>query len=202
MQPTIPQPDDERRARRAEQARARRALNPQAHRDANRRYREANPEKVRAARRSSRARAVYKQWTDDNRAQLNAQARARYAADPEKERARNRGRPRPDNQARQRRQAHGVGIDAAFARMWEQQGGKCYLCGIYLVPWAAYIEHDHRCCPPGKTCPDCRRGLACDYCNLLIGLADDDPELLRRIAYNLELAKNAVSARMNVRRAQ
>lgn len=42
----------------------------------------------------------------------------------------------------------------------------------------------------------CRRGLACTRCNLLIGMADDDPDLLRLIADNLESAIEACRARI------
>lgn len=70
---------------------------------------------------------------------------------------------------------------------WEQlleaQGGCCYLCGDEMAE--PVIDHDHRCCPAGKSCSACRRGLACRSCNLVIGNAYDDPERLIKIAYSL-----------------
>jgi hypothetical protein len=42
----------------------------------------------------------------------------------------------------------------------------------------------------------CRRGLACNRCNTLIGTVADDPELLRRIAGNLELVLAATALRL------
>lgn len=86
---------------------------------------------------------------------------------------------------------HGPDIFAEFAVMWEAQQGKCYLCGRPLDrtnPRKAHVDHDHRCCPQAKSCRYCRRGIACNDCNTLIGLALDDPQHLRRIADNLEAA--------------
>lgn len=59
-----------------------------------------------------------------------------------------------------------------------------------------HVDHDHTCCPQGKSCRYCRRGLACHPCNLLIGFARDDPQRLRRIARNLEAALAATQHRM------
>jgi Recombination endonuclease VII len=84
------------------------------------------------------------------------------------------------------------------AEMWRTQEGRCYLCGTEIDPVTAVLDHDHRCCPYGTSCPLCRRGLACDSCNKLIGYAADDPDMLRRIADNLE----AVTAVITVRLAQ
>lgn len=80
--------------------------------------------------------------------------------------------------------------------VWEKQGGCCYLCGDDMLPDRAHIDHDHSCCPKGKSCRFCRRGLTCSRCNQLIGLADDDPDRLRRIAGNLETALKAVGERL------
>jgi len=139
---------------------------------------------------------------DARRARQNKQRRARRAANPvpHREDSRKWGAA---NAAYRRAQAavyrHGPDIAAATAAMWAKQGGKCYLCGIYLVPDAGsylVLDHDHRCCPEQKSCPYCRRGLACDKCNALIGMADDDPDLLRQIADALEVAKADVTARL------
>jgi hypothetical protein len=80
--------------------------------------------------------------------------------------------------------------------MLDAQDGCCYLCGDPLTFDAAVIDHDHDCCPPPKTCPTCRRGLACLACNSIIGLARDDPARLLRIAANLETVLPAVKARI------
>ena len=103
----------------------------------------------------------------------------RTAASPQRPSARTATRPtaRPMLQ-KSAIERHGPDVASVTAALWEQQRGKCYLCGIYLVPGAGSavaLDHDHRCCPAQKSCKYCRRGLACDYCNTLIGLANDDP---------------------------
>lgn len=100
-------------------------------------------------------------------------------------------------------QKHGLWPEDV-ARMREEQQGKCYLCGGPL-PASGYmlaIDHDHRCCPRRKSCSYCRRGLACHSCNLLIGHAHDDPQVLRRIADNLEAAITDVTRRLAAKPAQ
>ena len=57
----------------------------------------------------------------------------------------------------------------------------CYLCGDPLPAGKdTHIDHDHACCPAGKSCPFCRRGLACSRCNRIIGAVDDNPGLRNR----------------------
>jgi len=99
-----------------------------------------------------------------------------------------------------RRAAHGTPLGPLFDAMWEAQDGKCYLCGDTLqrdVKRAIHLDHDHSCCGPERTCEKCRRGLACKECNLVIGWAKDDPDRLRRIADNLEVAAAAARQRMS-----
>ena len=81
--------------------------------------------------------------------------------------------------------------------MWAQDKGCCYLCGDALRDGTrqVHIDHDHTHCPQGYSCAVCRRGLACHSCNLLIGLAKDDPDRLERIAANLRTAQAGVIAR-------
>ena len=92
---------------------------------------------------------------------------------------------------------HGSDYVEVFAALWDAQSGRCYLCGDDLVAEQAVIEHDHRCCPSARSCPYCRRGLACGPCNGIIGFARDDPVRLRRIADNLEPALTAVAIRLS-----
>jgi len=93
---------------------------------------------------------------------------------------------------------------ADLMRMHDAQQGLCYLCGDPLPDDRLQIavDHDHRCCPARKSCVDCRRGLTCHACNLVIGHAKDGPERLRRIADNLEAAMAAADERMGRRPAQ
>lgn len=75
--------------------------------------------------------------------------------------------------------------------LWVLQEGKCYLCQNPLPSniRKVHVDHDHRCCGPVRSCQLCLRGLACDRCNWIIGLAGEDPEPLKRIALYLETGR-------------
>jgi len=74
--------------------------------------------------------------------------------------------------------------------MWLAQDGRCYLCGEAMTgDRAGQIDHDHSCCAPQKSCPSCRRGLACIRCNMVIGMVYESPDRLRVIADALEAAQ-------------
>lgn len=89
------------------------------------------------------------------------------------------------------------GRSGVRAELWRKQDGLCYLCQRELGPHRmAVIEHDHRCCPPARSCDVCRRGLACGPCNRIIAFVSDDPALLELIAANLRNAVNEVTARL------
>jgi len=54
-------------------------------------------------------------------------------------------------------------------RMWEEQSGECGLkCGDSLELKDAHVDHDHECCPAGKSCGQCVRMLLCLKCNLAL----------------------------------
>jgi hypothetical protein len=72
-----------------------------------------------------------------------------------------------------------------YEDMWRAQNGCCYLCEEPLERGKTHIDHDHQCCPQGKSCVLCRRGLACKTCNWAIGHLGDDPDKIRRVADNL-----------------
>jgi hypothetical protein len=48
------------------------------------------------------------------------------------------------------------------------------------------VDHDRTCCPTDKSCPKCRRGILCQWCNSALGYAHDNPTILRRMADYLE----------------
>ncbi len=146
-----------------------------------------------SAAQKAKKREHNRRYRERNRGKLTALQRARYAAN------------RTAMLHKSAVERHGPDVASVAAALWEKQSGKCYLCGIYLVPGAGsavVLDHDHRCCPAQKSCQYCRRGLACDYCNTLIGLANDDPALLRQIADNLEAAIADVTAQLAVKPAQ
>jgi len=64
---------------------------------------------------------------------------------------------------------------------------RCWICGaeksiVAGKPSRLVIDHDHE-----KTGPESIRGVLCHYCNMAIGLAEDNPAMLRRMADYLEL---------------
>lgn len=67
--------------------------------------------------------------------------------------------------------------------LWEQQLGCCAVCSKPLEESGArnaYVDHDHSCCPSrDQSCGDCVRGILHGTCNSLLGLAYDDPAILR-----------------------
>lgn len=82
-----------------------------------------------------------------------------------------------------------------WAAMWQVQDGRCYLCDSDLDPKHTHVDHNHACCDRRKSCPTCRRGLACSDCNAAIGYAREDPDRLRRMADALEAANAAFAQR-------
>ena len=137
----------------------------------------------------------HREYARKNREKYNEKRRQQRAADPEKARERDRARNRKSDPAAKARDAHGRWIEEDRAAMWAAQDGKCYLCGDMMIPEKEDIDHDHSCCPRGKSCRVCRRGLAHHRCNVIIGWAQDDPTRLRRIADNLEVAQRAFRQR-------
>lgn len=103
-------------------------------------------------------------------------------------RERNKRRPGTRNSREWNlKHVHGLTPDQWHA-MIAAQHGLCYLGGHPLPEdhRKIVVDHDHSHCGRNRSCGTCRRGLACSNCNTLIGLALDDPQLLRIIAGNLE----------------
>jgi hypothetical protein len=182
--------------------------NKEKQREQSRRWAQEHPERARELKRKSaeknreRDRERKRERYQANKAILQERNREYYQANRDKLRAAARSYQSANRAAvlaRHMRRYHGSGWEAAFAAFWEAQGGRCYLCGDELDRDAyrgVHIDHDHSCCPLGRTCAICRRGLACPKCNSIIGFADDDPDRLRRIADGLEAANAAVRDRM------
>lgn len=64
---------------------------------------------------------------------------------------------------------------------------RCWICGaeksiVAGRPSRLVIDHDHT-----KTGPESIRGVLCHYCNMAIGLAEDNPDMLRRMAEYIDL---------------
>lgn len=61
----------------------------------------------------------------------------------------------------------------------EHSKGGCEICGsTHMYKKSLCIDHDHRTNEP--------RGILCDNCNRLLGLAKSDPDLLRKAIEYLE----------------
>ncbi len=151
-------------------------------REYQRAWRMRNPDKVKQIQAKSRAlnrdrlKEQRRAWREKNREKERTQARARRALQP-------------------LRNQHGPWAEEDRATLLAAQGGRCYLCGEEMTQKSERIDHDHSCCPKNQSCRICRRGVAHHGCNILIGLAGDDPAALRRIADALEAAQLAFTQR-------
>lgn len=57
-------------------------------------------------------------------------------------------------------------------------------CDICQSIGPRVVDHDHVCCPDGRSCEKCRRGLLCGACNKALGFFNDDTmTLFRAIRY-------------------
>ena len=183
-----------------------RAASPDKIREKNRKYRAASADKIREQEAAhyranieqerAKAREYYKANRDDRLAAMNSYYVANRLQILEYKRGYHQANGTKIRKATLERR-HGPGIAADWAAMWEAQQGCCYLCGRDMDPDDAHIEHWHGCPghDPKKSCRICRRGLAHEHCNLVIGWAADNPSLLRIIADNLERANADVAAR-------
>lgn len=68
-----------------------------------------------------------------------------------------------------------------YEALLEAQNHRCAICCTDdpggRGTW--HIDHDHHCCPPSKrSCGNCVRGILCAKCNMMLGKAGDDPEIL------------------------
>jgi hypothetical protein len=183
---TDPAKAAEARAKARERLRKWRAENPERAREQTRRYREKHPEVGKRNRKLYIERHPEKEQERKRRLQQRRIAAGKLVV-------------------ADRARKHGVNWQEAFLQLWEAQGGRCYLCGDHLnrdEPHATVFDHHHACCPSRHTCDICRRGLACGRCNKLVGLADEDPERLRRIADALAAANELVLQRLAARPLQ
>lgn len=136
--------------------------------------------------------AEYQQRRRTDKPGENAEIVQRWRErNPEKARERNRG-----SKAAQYREKYLYGLTPETrAELVARQDGCCYLCGEPLlleVPGMVHVDHDHSCCRGARSCGTCIRGLACEPCNKGIGLFGDDPERMRRVADNLEMATRSL----------
>lgn len=161
-------------------------------------YQAAHPEKVAERKVTYRARKTELQRKYDSDPEARERKRTR-----ERENYRDNPKTRKDTRTAEQRAAarlrwrHGISPEI-WQKMWDKQQGCCYLCEQPLPDNTSevMIDHDHDHCPPNSSCPLCQRGLACKKCNWAIGVVADNPDLLRRIASNLERVMPIIKARI------
>lgn len=81
---------------------------------------------------------------------------------------------------RRKLRKYGLTLDS-FLALLDAQHGKCAICDRkeeVNINRAMAIDHDHQ---TGKV-----RGLLCMSCNIMLGKAKDDPEILRKAADYIE----------------
>lgn len=160
-------------------------------------WREANPDKVRAAA---------KEWEAVNRPKRNTQRKERQAANPEPRKAERqrywqKHRPRLLAEAKEWRESpegvaylegykerkldlllrrrYGITL-AQWNELLERQGGACAICGLPPSSSRNFdVDHDHACCAGPTSCGKCVRGLLCAGCNQGLGNFHDDTRLLQ-----------------------
>jgi hypothetical protein len=122
-------------------------------------WRRKNPEK---------SAAIAKTWSDKNREKVNACARRNYK------------KYAVQQSERKKQKKYGLSPEAMSA-LKISQDGKCPGCLKGLLILGNHIDHDHK---TGKV-----RGIMCQKCNMSLGLMNDDPEILERLANYLRKAK-------------
>jgi len=95
------------------------------------------------------------------------------------------------------RASHGITL-ADYKEMLAAQDGRCAICGTDQPGGKHgkrfHIDHDHSCCPKGKSCEKCRRALLCANCNVGLGALGDDPDrLVAAASYLLGHGKGAAT---------
>lgn len=65
-----------------------------------------------------------------------------------------------------------------YYHMFEEQGNRCAICERSFDDVPAFVDHDHK---TGKV-----RGLLCPKCNTLLGMVNDNPDILRKAIMYLE----------------
>jgi len=66
-----------------------------------------------------------------------------------------------------------------YEKMLLNQNGKCAVCNKSQESRRLAIDHDHKCCSGYRSCGKCIRALLCMRCNSVLGLVDENPEILR-----------------------
>lgn len=116
----------------------------------------------------------HRKWRAENGEAYKAYQRDYYQANKEKLKERMR--------ANALLRQYGLTVQD-YDDLLEAQGGGCAVCGVEKghAGNRLAVDHDHS---TGEV-----RGLLCDRCNLILGKADDNPELLLGLAAYLQINK-------------
>ena len=128
-------------------------------RDYNKEWAQKNPKKAKAWRRRNldKARAASRRWKAENQEQVRCYDRNQHLEG-----------------------TYGITLEK-YNEILDAQGGSCAGCDATEYNSNSYnlaVDHDHE--------TDKVRGLLCLQCNRILGLAKDNPDLLRRLADYLE----------------
>lgn len=77
-------------------------------------------------------------------------------------------------------------LSGSYNSLLESQSGRCLGCDKPAGVDRFNLDHDHSCCPVPPTCGSCTRGLLCSGCNKVLGVSQDNPETLLRLAAYLK----------------
>ena len=121
----------------------------------------------------------WRNWRKDHLDKANEYTRRHYGANLDKMHNKNR-RYREANPEYYRRKhyeyRYGITIDD-YDAIFERQDGQCAICG-HTQKRPLYVDHAHTA--------DEIRGLLCNRCNVLLGYARDDINLLKKAIQYLE----------------
>ena len=74
-----------------------------------------------------------------------------------------------------------------YNNLLDQQNNRCAICREESKDGKSLaIDHDHSCCKGKKSCGECVRQLLCGHCNMMLGHAKDNIELLEAAQNYLE----------------
>ncbi len=67
-----------------------------------------------------------------------------------------------------------------YRELIKKQKGKCLICKkLFPTNKNPSVDHDKKCCPSGKSCGKCIRGILCGACNAGIGLLKENVKILK-----------------------
>ena len=121
-----------------------------------------------------------RQYNLENRDEINAKHKVYREEFPEK------------NKERKLKYYYNITLEQ-YNALLEKQNGVCAICsGVNDVTGKdLFVDHDHSCCPGGRSCGECVRGLLCNMCNWSIGGMRDNPDnLLKAAEYILEFRQS------------